>query len=80
MTLKFVGVGIYAFPDLQKDDLTVVSTFPGSPAEYAGIQSHDSILLVDGLPITSEGGSRMRGPECSAVVLEGNHRAKRRGM
>ena len=68
--VKFVGVGIYAFPDLQKEDLTVVSTFPGSPAEYAGIQSHDSILLVDGLPITSEGGSRMRGPECSAVVLE----------
>ena len=68
--VKFVGVGIYGLPDFQKEDITVVSTFPGSPAEYADIQSHDSILLVDGLPITSEGGSRLRGPECSAVVLE----------
>jgi len=68
--LKFVGVGIYGFPDFEKHDLIVISTFPGSPAEYAGIQSHDRVLLVDGLPITEDGGSRMRGPECSAVQVQ----------
>ena len=56
-------------PILKRDSLTVISTFPGSPAEYAGIQSHDSILLVDGLPITEESGTRTARSECSAVVL-----------
>ncbi len=65
-----MGIGIYGWPNFEEEQLTVISTFPGSPAEYAGIQSHDSILLVDGLPITEEAGARMRGPECSAVVLE----------
>ena len=68
--IQFVGIGVYGWPNFEKKRLTVISTFPGSPAEYAGIQSHDSILLVDGLPITEETGTRMRGPECSAVVLD----------
>jgi carboxyl-terminal processing protease len=68
--LEFVGVGIYGQPNLENGHLVVISTFPGSSAEYAGIQSHDSILLVDNLPITEESGSRLRGPECSAVVLK----------
>ena len=42
----------------------------GSSAEYAGIQSHDSIILVDGLPITEELGNRLRGPECSLVIAK----------
>lgn len=66
---EFVGVGIYGSPDYERGRLIVISTFPGSPAEYAGIQSHDSILLVDGLPLTSETGIRTLGPECTAVVL-----------
>ncbi len=68
--IQFVGIGVYGWPNFEKGQLTVISTFPGSPAEYAGIQSHDSILLVDGLPIIEETGTRMRGPECSAVVLD----------
>jgi carboxyl-terminal processing protease len=67
--LRFVGVGIYGWPDYERGRLIVISTFPASPAEYAGIRSHDSILLVDGLPIAEETGNRMRGPECSAVIL-----------
>jgi carboxyl-terminal processing protease len=67
--LRFVGVGIYGWPDYERGRLIVISTFPGSPAEYAGILSHDSILLVDGLPIEQEMGNRMRGPECSALIL-----------
>jgi carboxyl-terminal processing protease len=49
--------------------MTVISTFPGSPAEYGGIQHHDSILRVDGNPITEDYGNRLRGPQCSAVVV-----------
>ena len=67
--LEFVGVGIYGQSDLERGRVIVVSTFPGSPAEYGGIQHHDSILLVDGQAIGEEFGDRLRGPQCSAVVL-----------
>ncbi|HET9588536.1 MAG TPA: S41 family peptidase [Anaerolineales bacterium] len=67
--LEFVGIGIYAQPDFERQRMIVISTYPGSPAEYGGIQHHDSILLVDGLPLTEDTGNRLRGPRCSAVVL-----------
>ena len=67
--VEFVGVGIYGQPDFERERLIVISTFPGSPAEYAGIQRHDSILFVDRQPIRDDFGDRMRGPQCSAVVL-----------
>ena len=66
---EFVGVGIYGLPDLERQRFVVISTYPGSPAEYAGLQSHDSILLVDGAPLELEKGNRLRGPECTAVVV-----------
>jgi carboxyl-terminal processing protease len=64
----YVGVGIYGEYNFEKQSFVVISTFPGSSAEYAGLQSHDSILLVDNLPITEELGNRLRGPECSVAV------------
>lgn len=67
--IEFVGVGISGQADFERERMIVISTYPGSPAEYAGIQDHDSILLVDGLPITEETGNRLRGPKCSAVVI-----------
>jgi len=67
---NYVGVGIYGNYDFEKNSFVVIATFPGSSAEYAGIQSHDSILQVDGLPITEELGNRLRGPECSAVLAK----------
>jgi C-terminal peptidase prc len=67
--LEFVGIGIYGEPDFERGRVIVISTYPGSPAEYGGIQHHDSILLVDGMPITEETGHRLRGPQCSAVIL-----------
>jgi carboxyl-terminal processing protease len=67
--IQFVGIGVYGWPDYERGRMIVISTFTGSPAEYAGIQSHDSILLVDGLPIAPETGLRIRGPECSALIL-----------
>lgn len=66
---KFVGVGIYGLPDVERQRLVIISTYPGSPAEYAGLQSHDSILQVDGVPLELEKGNRLRGPECTAVVV-----------
>jgi carboxyl-terminal processing protease len=48
----------------------VISTFPNSPAEQGGIQAHDSILLVDGQPIQEDYGNRLRGPQCSAVLVK----------
>jgi carboxyl-terminal processing protease len=67
--IEYVGVGIYSEVDFERERLIVISTFPGSPAEYSGIQSHDSILFVDGLPITREGGIRTLGPPCTSVVV-----------
>ena len=67
--VQFVGVGIYGEPDFARQRLIVISTYPGSPAEYAGIQDHDSILFVDNQPIKQEFGNLLRGPQCSAIKL-----------
>lgn len=67
--IQFVGVGIYGNPDFTRQRLIVISTFPGSPAAYAGIQDHDSILMIDHQPIGENFSNHMRGPQCSAVVL-----------
>jgi carboxyl-terminal processing protease len=67
---NYVGVGIYGNYDFTKNSFVVISTFPGSAAEYAGLQPHDSIIEVDGLPITEELGNRLRGPECSVAVAK----------
>ncbi len=71
-TVDYVGVGITVLPLADKAKLTLLSVFPGSPAEAGGLQPHDSILAVDGLPVFENGVSHqfiVRGPECSAVVL-----------
>jgi len=66
---EYVGVGIEPEPDFERERLIVISTIPGSPAEYGGIQAHDSILFVDGQPIKETFGNLIRGPKCSAVRL-----------
>ncbi len=68
---NYVGVGIYSLPDEERQTFTVISTFPDSPARYAGIQPHDKIIAVDGIPleINDNTASRVRGPQCSMVVL-----------
>jgi carboxyl-terminal processing protease len=50
----------------------VLAVFPGSPAFFGGLLSHDSILALDGIPVTTEGVAhpeRLRGPACSEVVV-----------
>ena len=67
--IKFVGVGIYGQTDFERGRHIVISTFAGSSADNSGIQSHDAILKVDGIPIAENSGATLRGPECSVVVL-----------
>jgi carboxyl-terminal processing protease len=67
--VNFVGVGIYGEPDFARQRLIVISTYPGSPAEHAGIQDHDSILFIDKQPIKEDFSNLLRGPQCSAVML-----------
>jgi carboxyl-terminal processing protease len=66
---SFIGIGVYGNPDLENGRMVVISTFPGSAAEHAGIQPHDSILRVDGYPVIDEDFNRLRGPACSALVV-----------
>lgn len=68
----YVGIGVYALPQVEKGQVSILAVFPDSSAEHGGLKAHDSILAVDGIPIV-EGDvahvERVRGPECSTVVL-----------
>jgi carboxyl-terminal processing protease len=66
---NFVGIGVYSNADPDHGRLVVISTFPDSAAAHAGIQPHDSILKVDGQPVIDETHNRIRGPECSALMV-----------
>jgi carboxyl-terminal processing protease len=67
--VQFTGVGIYGNFDTSRQRIIVVSTFPDSSAEYAGIKPHDSIISVDNQPVFNGDQDRLQGPECSAVVV-----------
>jgi carboxyl-terminal processing protease len=66
---NFVGIGIFGETDLERGQVVVISIFPESAAEYAGIEAHDRILLVDSRPVLSGDHNRLRGPECSGAVI-----------
>ena len=53
---NYVGIGILNRTVVERRRLVVLLVFPGSPAEEAGIQPHDSILAVDGEPAVDENG------------------------
>jgi carboxyl-terminal processing protease len=68
----YVGIGVMlsAVPDRQR--AVVLVTFPGSPAETAGLQPRDNLLAVNGEPILDEEGflrDIVRGPAGSEVTL-----------
>lgn len=70
---NFEGVGVEF--NVVRDTLYVVSTISGGPAERAGLQPGDKIILVDNKPISHPGLSttevfeRLRGPKGSVVQL-----------
>jgi len=68
--VQYVGIGILGDYKPEKQSIVLLATIPGSAAEYGGLQSHDSILLVDGLPIEEGYSRRIRGVECSVVILK----------
>ena len=69
----YVGIGVWLQFYPEKDKAVVLLTFPGGPAEQAGIKSHDSILSVEGVPLDDEDGAALDlllGIEGSEVTFE----------
>jgi carboxyl-terminal processing protease len=67
-----VGIGVLTSAVPERKRVTVILTFPGSPAEEAGLQIHDNILAADGRPILDESGFRrdlLRGLPGTQVTL-----------
>ncbi len=69
---NYVGIGVQvsAVPDRQR--AVILTVFPGSPAETAGLQTRDSILSAGGTPILDDQGylrDIVRGPEGTPVDL-----------
>jgi C-terminal peptidase prc len=64
---NFVGIGIWVAAVAERDRAVILLVFPDSPAEKAGLQSHDSILFVEGEPILDEEGEMVD----SILGLEG---------
>lgn len=46
----YVGIGIWVEPVPERDRVVILLTFPGGPADQAGIRAHDSILSIEGQP------------------------------
>jgi carboxyl-terminal processing protease len=68
----YVGIGIQILPMPKKGLLSILLVFPGSSADHAGLEPHDNLLAVDGIPLVENEVAhpeRVRGPACSAAVL-----------
>lgn len=66
----FVGIGAISLPTAEGDKSILLSIFPGSPAEAAGLRPHDAMLAVDGGPVLDEFGTpRTLGPEGTEVTV-----------
>jgi carboxyl-terminal processing protease len=73
-TNSYQGIGVFVSVfDRPEPRIVLLSVMPGSPAEQAGLQAHDAILAIDGLPIQSGGEEdlvgQVRGPAGSEVTL-----------
>jgi len=68
----YVGIGILVREVPERKHAVILSVFPDSPAEAAGIQPRDSILTVDGTSILDENGflrDIVRGPEGTTISV-----------
>ena len=69
---QFEGIGAYV-EGVEGVGLRIVSPFPGSPAEQAGLLPGDVIVAVDGVDVTglneTEAVNLVRGPAGSTVTL-----------
>lgn len=69
---SYVGIGVMTALIPERQTLTVLLVFPGSPAEAAGVQVHDSLLAVDGQPLVDQSGARqslLRGPDGTSAQV-----------
>ena len=69
---NYVGIGVLALAVPERDRAVIILTFSNSPADLAGLKSHDIILAVNGEPVLDEDGfirDNIRGPEGSELVL-----------
>ena len=69
---NYVGIGALLKGLPEKKRVTILAVLPDSSAEHGGLQQHDSLLAVDGVPMVENGKvyqQRTRGPACSAAVL-----------
>lgn len=68
----YVGIGVLVNAVPARKHAVILSVFPGSPAESAGLQPRDSIISVDGTPIIDEYGylrDIVRGPEGTSINM-----------
>ncbi len=68
----YVGIGVITSVVEERLRAVILVVFPGSPAEEAGLQSHDSILAVDGEQLVTDQGFRrnlLRGPDGTTIEL-----------
>jgi carboxyl-terminal processing protease len=69
----YVGIGIYVTTLLDERHAVLLQVFRDSPAERAGLKSHDRILAVDGVPVIDANGEEhldlLIGPTGSEVRL-----------
>lgn len=69
----FVGIGILSSPVPVKNLAVILIVFPGSPADRAGLQPHDSLLEINGEPILDKNGllkDIIQGPEGTNLTLK----------
>ena len=72
-TLAYVGIGVYAAAQDDKEQAVIFHVFPGSPAAEAGLRVHDAILRIDGQRVVDADGTEhldwLRGPTGTSTVL-----------
>lgn len=70
---ELIGVGIQIALNSETGFLEVIAPIEGSPADQAGLQPHDRILKIDGIPTTEltldEAAERMRGKMGTSIKL-----------
>ena len=71
---RFSGIGILAgLPEQGKDRILALFVYPDSPADRGGLKAHDSIVAIEGKPVTfAERDSlipKLRGAEGTDVMI-----------
>ncbi len=73
-TTTYYGIGAFvSYRPNPQPHIVILSTINGSPAEAAGLQPHDSLMAVDGVPFTAADEKaptqRIRGSLATTVTL-----------